>query len=242
MDTDFSKVYKKIYGSSYNSKHHKIFPNHIRMIIAGSSGSGKTNLLMNFIMKNYIHYDNIMIYTTTSYQEAYRFLRDINTEMKRQTTKDIATFHSPDDGIADPSELDNNKTHVLIFDDAMNEGQKVMTDYFTRGRHNNVNVFYLCQSLHQLKKHGIRQNANIFILFQQDKKTLKYFHDTHISGDMPFEEFEKICEDAWNKKHGYIVVNLWEDSECGRYLLNYERMYTPEKYTPEKYRQIHNNT
>src|SRR5438552_7210942 len=229
MDTDFSKVYKKIYGSGNKSKHHEIFPNHIRMIIAGSSGSGKTNLLMNFIMDNYIHYDNIMIYTTTSYQEAYRFLRDINTEMKRQTTKDIATFHSPDDGIVDPSELDKNKTLVLIFDDVMNEGQKVMTDYFTRGRHNNVDVFYLCQSLHQLKKHGIRQNANIFILFQQDKKTLKYFYETHISGDMSFNEFEKICNSAWDKKHGNVVINLLEDADFGRYLLNYNNMYIPKK-------------
>ena len=181
-------------------------------------------------MKNYVYYDDIMIYTTTPYQEAYKFLSDINTETKRRTNKDIVTFHSPDEGIFDPSELDKNKTHLVIFDDVMNEEQKVMTDYFTRGRHNNVNVFYLCQSLHQLKKHGIRQNANIFILFKQDKKTLKYFYETHISGDMIFEEFDKICDKAWESRHGYIVINLWEDPECGRYLLNYNNIYIPEKY------------
>ena len=119
----------------------------------------------------------------------------------------------------------------------MNEDQKVMTDYFCRGRHNNVNAFYLCQSLHQLKKHGIRQNANIFTLFHQDKKTVKYFYETHISGDMGLEEFEKLCDKAWSKKHGYIVINIWEPPECGRYVLNYDTLYIPNKYI-----KIHRNT
>ena len=47
---------------------------------------------------------------------------------------------------------------------------------------------------------------------------------------MPLKEFGKICDEAWKKKHGYIVINLWEEPECGRYLLNYNKMYIPEKY------------
>ncbi len=230
MDTDYSKIYKVVYGDSYyQSKHDEIFPSNIRMIIAGSSGCGKTNLIMNFIMKNYVYYDDIMVYTTTPDQDAYKFLRDLNSEYKKKTkiNKDIVTFHNPDEGIANPSTLDKNKTHVVIFDDVMNEKQKDMTDYFCRGRHNNANVFYLCQSIHQLPKHGIRQNANIFILFRQDAKTLKFFYDTHVSGDMTYEEFEKICYEAWKEKHGYIVINLWEEPGCGRYLLNYDSMYIP---------------
>ena len=48
----------------------------------------------------------------------------------------------------------------------MNNKQSKIIDYFTRGRHNNVNIFYLCQSLHKIGKHCIRENANIFILIQ----------------------------------------------------------------------------
>jgi len=237
--TDFSQIYQTIYGSNYESKHHEIFPRNIFMILAGCTGCGKTNLIMNFILKKFVYYDDMMIYTNTPYQDAYKFLQDSNAVFKSQTktSKDIVTFHSPDEGIINPSALDKNKTHVVIFDDVMNENQKDMTDYFCQGRHNNVNVFYLCQSLHQLKKHGIRQNANIFILFLQDKKTLKYFYETHISGDMPFDELEKICDIAWERKHGYIVINLWESPECGRYILNYDDIYIPKKYL-----KIPNNT
>ena len=44
---------------------------------------------------------------------------------------------------------------------------------------------------------------------------------------MIFKEFDKICDKARESRHGYIVKNLWEDPECGRYLLNYNNMYIP---------------
>ena len=232
LNTNYTDIFTKIYGSNTTSKHADIFPKNIFMILAGSTGCGKTNLMLNFLMKGVLAYDDVMIYTTTPYQPSYQYLRDCNEQWKQRykLSTDIVTFHNPDDKIVDPSELDKNKTHIIVFDDVMGQDQKVMTDYFTRGRHNNVNVFYLCQSLHQLKKHGIRQNANIFILFHQDKKTVKYFYDTHISADMSLLEFEKICENAWSTKHGYIVINIWEKAECGRYLINYTELYIPEKY------------
>ena len=125
----------------------------------------------------------------------------------------------------------------MVFDDVMNADQTTIKDYFCRGRHNNVNVFYLCQSLHKIAKHCIRDNANVFILFHQDDKALKYFHEMHISGDMEFKEFKQFCDEAWTKKHGFVVINLWEDSNCGRYIANYDEIYTPSKYI-----KLHKNT
>ena len=113
----------------------------------------------------------------------------------------------------------------------MLKDQTVIKEYFCKGRHNNVNVFYLCQSLHKIAKHCIRENANIFILFKQDEKTLKYFHETHISGDMDFKEFKSFCQNAWDKKHGFVVINIWDDAYCGRYWANYNTVYTPNKFS-----------
>ena len=226
--------YNKYCDKDNNKKHSELFPNSIRMIIAGSSGCGKTNLMINFLLGGVLDLDDVIVYTTTSHQKLYEFLRKYYDELKKlhSIKHHIVKFYTPEDNIMNPSELDPNKTHIIIFDDVMNESnQKVMTDYFTKGRHNNINVFYLCQSLHQLKKHGIRQNANIFVLFRQDNKTLKYFYETEISCDMDFDEFEKFCNDAWLEKHGYVVINLWEEPEFGRYMQNYRSVYTPQKYS-----------
>ena len=101
---------------------------------------------------------------------------------------------------------------------------------FCSGRHNNVNVFYLVQSLHKIAKHCIRENANTFILFRQDDKTLKYFHETRIAGDMDFKEFKSFCDTAWNRTHGFVVINIWDDPYCGRYWDNYTNIFIPSKF------------
>lgn len=222
---DYTKLCKK----EEKKKHSEIFPNSIRMIIAGSSGCGKTNLMVNFLLNGDLEYDDIIIYTTTPHQDLYQFLRNFYSGLQNKyKTGEIIKFYGPEDTVRNPSELDPNKTHVVIFDDVQEENQKIMTDYFCRGRHNNINIFYLCQSIHRLKKHGIRQNANIFILFRQDEKTLKYFYETEICSDMEFHEFEEFCNTAWNKDHGYVIINMWEKPACGRYMQNYETIWVPK--------------
>ena len=43
LNNDFSKIYKKIYGKQRCNKHAAFFSKNIFMIIAGSTGCGKTN-------------------------------------------------------------------------------------------------------------------------------------------------------------------------------------------------------
>ncbi|HLX53058.1 MAG TPA: ATPase/DNA packaging protein [Aquella sp.] len=230
---DFSKRYT----SNKKSLHSQFFPANIMAIVAGRTGSGKTNLIIHLLTQpGLLYYSFVHVYSATLYQEAYVYLRQyyekISQYVKSTTGKSetIANFYSSDDEILDPSQLDKNYHHIMIFDDVMLKEQSVIKEYFCRGRHNNVNVFYLVQSLHKISKHCIRENANIFILFHQDDKTLRYFHETHISGDMPWDEFKRFCGNAWNRKHGFVVINLFEDPYCGRYLDNYKSLYIPLHY------------
>src|ERR1044071_4243230 len=98
MNTDYSKIFNNIYDNNTTlKKHADIFPKNIFMILAGSTGSGKTNLMLNFLLENGIlKYDDAMIYTTTPYQNAYRYLRDCNEEFKKhyKVTSDLVTFHN----------------------------------------------------------------------------------------------------------------------------------------------------
>jgi guanylate kinase len=219
-------------------KHHDIFPQNIFCVIAGSTGSGKTNLLVHLLKeKNLLNYSNIYVYSATLSQPAYEHLKEYyNTlekfiKQKLNQSIQIAHFFDDDTNIQNPSELDKNNNHVMIFDDVMMEHQDIIKKYFCQGRHNNVNVFYLCQSLHKIAKHCIRDNANVFILFRQDDKTLKYFHETHISGDMDFAEFKQFCDCTWMKKHGFVVINIWDEAFCGRYWANYNSIFIPKKYS-----------
>lgn len=48
---------------------------------------------------------------------------------------------------------------------------------------------------------------------------------------MDFKEFKVFCDEAWSKKHGFVVINLWEEPYCGKYINNYETIYMPNKYS-----------
>jgi hypothetical protein len=229
--------YSKEFNVSSGGLHSILFPKNIYAVIAGSTGCGKTNLMINLLRKaRLLNYDHVYVYSSTLHQPAYEYLRQFYRDLERLIFDNenhvvkIAHFFDADTEIMNPSELDMNKNHIMIFDDVMNHDQSVIKDYFCRGRHNSIDVFYLCQSLHKIAKHCIRENANIFILFRQDDKTLKYFHETHISGDMDFTEFKQFCDGAWSKKHGFVVINIWDEAYCGRYWSNYNTIYTPKKF------------
>ena len=220
--------------------HVEIFPKKIFCVIAGATGCGKTNLLLNLLLeKQKINYRDVYIYSPTIHQPAYVYLRETFESMEKmikiktkQSVK-IAHFFDPSDEkttLLDPIELDKNQNHVMVFDDVMLEDQTMIKKYFCSGRHNNVNVFYLVQSLHKIAKHCIRENANMFILFKQDDRALKYFYETHLSGDMDFKEFKQFCDDSWTKKHGFVVINLWDNAYCGRFWNNYTHVYIPSRY------------
>ena len=231
---DYSKEFTQ---DNHKVNHAPFFPKNIICVIAGATGCGKTLLMINLLRnEGILDYRDVYIYSSTLYQEGYEYLKRYYSELEnftknkfRLTTK-IAHFFEGDEEIKNPSEFDPKTNHIMIFDDVMNLDQKKIKDYFCRGRHNNINIFYLVQSLHKIAKHCIRENANVFILFHQDDKTLKYFHETHISGDMEFKEFKTFCDKAWSEKHGFVSINISEKAYCGRYIFNLKDIYVPIKY------------
>ena len=54
----------------------------------------------------------------------------------------------------------------MIFDD-VEPKEPIIKEYFCRGRHNNCNKIYLNQNLFSLYRRGVRENCNLFILFEQ---------------------------------------------------------------------------
>ena len=60
-------------------------------------------------------------------------------------------FESADD-VPDPAELDMNKNNLMIFDDLQLTYQNKCEKYYIRGRHSNVDCFYLAQNYFALPR------------------------------------------------------------------------------------------
>jgi len=82
---------------------------------------------------------------------------------------------------------------VFILDDILTEGQRVCRSIFARGRNNLINVCYLAQSYSIVSKQFLRDNANLIVLFKQNKTNLKHVYMEHCSGDISYLEFKDFC-------------------------------------------------
>ena len=90
--------------------------------------------------------------------------------------------------------------------------QKEVSPFFTRGRHENIDVYYLSQRYFELPL-IIRDNSNIIILFKQTAKTVQNLYNDIAGFDMDYIEFKNLCREAWNKKYSYLKINRLCDDE-----------------------------
>ena len=112
---DYSKQFKK--SNNICGNHSPIFPKNIFCVMAGSTGSGKTNLMIHFLKeKQLLNYADVYVYSSTLYQPAYEHLKEyyetLENYIKNTTGKivKIANFFDADDEIVDPSMLNKDKS------------------------------------------------------------------------------------------------------------------------------------
>lgn len=208
--SDSLKVKNHDFNRELPKKHGALLPGSIRGIIAGSSNSGKTNLVISLLEEpNGLKFENIYIYGKCLEQEKYRYLGEILKPIKG------IGYYTYTGEVISPSEAKPDS--IMIFDDIICGNQDSVREYFCLGRHKSVDCLYLSQTYSKIPKQLIRDNANLIILFKQDALNLKHVYDDHVAADMSFEEFRSVCAECWRDKYGFIVIDNDSNINMGRY-------------------------
>ncbi|KAF0745134.1 tigger transposable element-derived protein 4-like [Aphis craccivora] len=201
------RIYNIDTPETIQQRHGELFPNTIRSLVLGSSGCGKTNLMYFLLVdENGLRFENVYIYSKTLEQPKYKLLKRIIDSIDGIN---IFTFFENDKVIPPEKVLSNS---IFILDDVIGEHQNVIRDYFSRGRHNKIDIFYLAQSYSKVPKQLIRDNANLIVLFKQDETNLKHIYQEHCSGDMSYIQFKHFCMTCWNRDRFAFLV-ICKDSE-----------------------------
>src|ERR1043165_6346884 len=130
--------------------------------------------------------------------------------------------------VPDPKDLNREKKNLMIFDDLQLEKQNKCETYYIRGRHGNVDCFYLAQNYFKLPRQTIRENANFICLFPQDLKNINHIYHDHVGEqDMPMEEFRSLCKTAWKQPHGFLVIDSTSNVNEGKYRCGFDTFYIP---------------
>lgn len=194
-------------------RHGELLPNSIRCLLSGPSGCGKTNAMLSLIYdKNGLRFKNLYVYSKSLYQSKYRTLEKV---LKNVKGVNYYSFNE-NTGIVSPSEAQPNS--VFIFDDIACDNQAIIREYFTMGRHMNIDSFYLGQTYTRVPKQLIRDNCNMLVIFKQDDLNLSHIYKNHVSADMTFEKFKELASYAWNKStHGFLTICKDFNINAGRY-------------------------
>jgi len=126
-------------------------------------------------------------------------------------------FYETSHDVPDPRDLSCCGNNLINFDDLMLEKQNKCESYYIRGRHSNVDCFYLCQNYFILPRQTIRENSNFMLLFKQDMKNINHIYDDHVRNDMSRDEFRYLCKEAWKTPHGFVVIDLTSNNGNGKY-------------------------
>ena len=174
--------------------------NNNRTLLVGSSFAGKTYLMLK-ILSRMIDRDIYII--TKSPPEQYT-----NSKIKiKEITDEIKPLNEYENG-------------VIVFDDILGSwNSRFIDQFFIRGRHKNLDIYYLSQSYFDLPKRTIRNNSNKIILFNQTLKDIEHIYRDVAGYDMNYDEFKELCRRSWDEDYNYLCIDRSKKRDQGKYCI-----------------------
>ena len=107
---------------------------------------------------------------------------------------------------------------IIVFDDILGSSNSRYKDQFLiRGRHNNLDIYFVSQSYFDLPKRTIGNNSNKTILFNQTIKDIENKYRDVGGYDMSYDKLEELCRKSWEDEHNYLCIDRSEKRYQGMY-------------------------
>ena len=116
--------------------------------------------------------------------------------------------------------INKYKGSVVIFDDMLGaKNSSQIDELFTRGRHEDLDVYYISQSYFALPRQSIRNNSDRLILFKQTLRDVQSMYYDIGAYDMNYDEFTEMCHKAWDERYNYSCIDMNKNKNDGKYCI-----------------------
>lgn len=197
---------------------HKHMPQHPALsVLSAGSGRGKTNLLLNILIKGMI-FDRVYIFIRDDSEDSYKYLKSLYKKMIKEMDKTLNKKHKLEDyfiltnnldKIPKLEDLDKDIQNAVIFDDLISADASVQNKIkilYEAGRKRNASLFYLTQSYFAVPK-GVRLNANFCAVWSVNRRETRLLADTYAC-DMSYDDFHNILSEITRKgRHDFLSIN-----------------------------------
>ena len=97
------------------------------------------------------------------------------------------------------------------------ESSSQIDEFFTRGRHEDLDVYYISPSYFALPRQSIRNNSDRLILFKQTLRDVQSMYYDIGAYDMKYDEFKEMCHKAWSERFNYLCIDMTKNRDNGKY-------------------------
>jgi hypothetical protein len=202
-----------------------VLPEHpFRMYIIGSSGSGKTNFMLNLLKKKtmyagYFHSVLVLSPTARSLDRTYQTLDLPDSsyypcdEHVLETIRDIQEERKHD-GI--------DSRVLVILDDVVSFksfcSSDILLQFAVMSRHWNISMMILSQAYHRIPK-AIRLQMTSIVYFKGSNRELETLAEDFGAPGMSKREFTRVIQQATDVRYSFFFVDLHRPLES-RYRRN----------------------
>ena len=214
--------YKEMPKRFHLKSHNPNFDKHginvpFRMLIVGSSGSGKTQTLLNIIHTMGETFQNLHVITKNKDEPLYNYLQD---KLKENINIVEGIEQAPN-----LDKFDKDEQSLIVMDDLVLErNQKALEQYFIRARKLNCSLIYISQSYYAVPP-IIRKNLTYLVIKRLSSLPDLFRILREYSLGVDKEQLKKIYEASTTEnKQDFLLVDLDADPK-DRFRKNFNEIY-----------------
>ena len=84
-------------------------------------------------------------------------------------------------------------------------------EFYTRGRQEDLSVFYVSQTYFGLPRQNIRNNSDRLVLLKQTPRDVQSMYYDIGTYDMKYDEFKERCHKDRSERFNYLCIDMTEN-------------------------------